>query len=124
MSPTQAYVGLDLETLDLLCETVLEGDLDQLDALIADYIADASRLIAEMDTTLASSDMATLHRLAHTLKSSSATFGARVFSSMCAQLQTSAKTSSAAQLAEQVEKIKREFPLMCAALEDAARRKR
>lgn len=52
------------------------GDVEVIKELIQSYLAEAPRLLAEAKAALAAGDTPTFQRAVHTLKSTSATFGA------------------------------------------------
>jgi HPt (histidine-containing phosphotransfer) domain-containing protein len=55
--------------------------------LIDTYVADAPNLLTAMRDALATGDSLALRRAAHTLKSNSATFGARRLADLCRRLE-------------------------------------
>ena len=59
--------------------------------LIDTYLEDSSNQVAQMTPMLTAGDWVTLRRIAHSMKSSSATFGAMVLSKMCEALEHNAK---------------------------------
>ena len=59
--------------------------------LIDTYLEDSSNQVAQMTPMLVAGDWVTLRRIAHSMKSSSATFGAMVLSKMCETLEHNAK---------------------------------
>ena len=52
------------------------GDVEVVKELVQSYLEEAPRLLAEARTALTAGDAPTLQRAVHTLKSTSATFGA------------------------------------------------
>jgi HPt (histidine-containing phosphotransfer) domain-containing protein len=84
--PSDAPV-LDRSVMAELRE-ILEGDLD---AIVAEYLRDAPRLVGEATAALAAGDSATLRRAAHSLKSTSAALGARALSWVCSKVEASAR---------------------------------
>ena len=64
-------------------------------ALLAEYISDAENLINQAQDAITRVDLTTLHRSAHTLKSTSATFGAVQVQDASHKLETLAQTNSA-----------------------------
>lgn len=73
MSPAGAAV--DEGILRALLED-MGGDVEVVKELIQSYLGEAPRLLAEAKQALAAKDAATVQRAVHTLKSTSATFGA------------------------------------------------
>lgn len=68
-----------------------EDDPNLLAELIAMFLADAPERIREVETSLASGDIKTLERAAHTLKSSSANIGAMILSAVCKRIEEFAR---------------------------------
>jgi HPt (histidine-containing phosphotransfer) domain-containing protein len=85
-----------------LLETV-GGDREFLAELIETYLADSPGLFAELRAAIAGDDAATARRAAHTLKSTSASFGANALASRCREIEASAAAGNLAGLDEQVE---------------------
>ncbi len=82
---------IDTETfasLQLVCDMGGEGTLA---ALITDFLADAQRMLDEMNAAVTQLDWETLERLTHTLKGTSAMFGARSLSSRFADIERFAR---------------------------------
>ncbi|HSX21016.1 MAG TPA: Hpt domain-containing protein [Gammaproteobacteria bacterium] len=74
---------LDREIIDMLRDAIGES----LDSIIDLYIQDVPNDIAAMQQALAKNDLQTVHRLAHSLKSSSANLGAMQASALAADLE-------------------------------------
>jgi len=68
------------------------GDMEVIKELIQSYLEEAPRLLAEDKTALAAKDAPTLQRAVHTLKSTSATFGAMELSEASKAIEAPAKT--------------------------------
>lgn len=86
--------------------------------LIDTFLMDSAKQIDELDSTLASGDFKTLHRMAHSLKSSSATFGAMYLSGLCQSLELSARDQCAdGTCASKVSAIRREHAIVVDALQ-------
>ena len=77
---------LDQAALDSLQEMV-GGDIEFYAEMIDTFLADAPSLVSEMHAAAQSSDLATLRRSAHTLKSNCRTFGALALSDLCQQIE-------------------------------------
>lgn len=69
----ESIVSIDI--LNEVAEMVGPDDPELLVELIDDYLTDTDALIAGMPSILASGDLVSLQRAAHSLKSTSATFG-------------------------------------------------
>jgi len=63
--------------------------------IVAEYISDAENLIKQAEDSITSGDTVTLHRAAHTLKSTSANLGADQVQSACRDLENLAKSNPA-----------------------------
>ncbi|HEU5314954.1 MAG TPA: response regulator [Chloroflexota bacterium] len=82
--------ALDLRALEDMREMV-GGDGPFLANLINAFLIDAAQQLAAMRGALAENDHPTLERAAHSLKSNSATFGARALSALCREVETAAR---------------------------------
>jgi HPt (histidine-containing phosphotransfer) domain-containing protein len=106
---------LDQAALDELLETV-GGDRGFLGELIETYLGDSPALFAQLIDGLASGDTIVVRRAAHTLKSTSATFGAARLTAMCRQIETAAGAGDLDGLAARTAAAQREFDDVAAAL--------
>jgi HPt (histidine-containing phosphotransfer) domain-containing protein len=71
--------------------------------LVETYLADSPALFAELRTAIAADDAATARRAAHTLKSTSASFGADGLAARCREIEAAAAAGNLVGLDEQVE---------------------
>ncbi len=87
---------LDREVLDAIVEMEQRGAPRLLARLIDTYVDSAARLVASVELALGSDDAAALRQAAHTLKSCSASLGAREFARLCADLEALARAEQLA----------------------------
>lgn len=99
---------LDTAALVDLLETVGD-DPEFLAELIDTYLADGPGLLAELRAGLSSGDGAAVRRAAHTLKSTSATFGATRLAALGREMEAAADTGDLAAVASRVETAETEF---------------
>jgi signal transduction histidine kinase/DNA-binding response OmpR family regulator/HPt (histidine-containing phosphotransfer) domain-containing protein len=95
---------LDPAALDNLL-SIVGGEFDYLVELIDSFLEDAPQLLAELNHSLEGRDIASVQRVAHSLKSNGADFGATRFSDLCRQLEMVGKSGTlngAVDLAAQV----------------------
>src|SRR6185437_3647908 len=78
---------LDTATLDDIRAIVGDEGADGLTGLIECFLDDAPRLIAAMHAALDAADAAALQSAAHTMKSTSALFGATALAGLCEALE-------------------------------------
>lgn len=83
--------AIDLSVFANLKESVGE---DFIDELTTTFLDDAPKLIAEMHRALTAGDAATLRRAAHSLKSSSASFGAARVAELAKSLEMAAQAGA------------------------------
>ena len=108
---------LQPNALDAIVEMIGLDDPEVIVDLLDTFLTDSQRQIEEMRQTFASGDFKTLHRAAHSMKSSSATFGALALSKLCQQLEQSAKDLCVdGTCAEQIDSVAAEHLLVVAAL--------
>jgi signal transduction histidine kinase/DNA-binding response OmpR family regulator/HPt (histidine-containing phosphotransfer) domain-containing protein len=103
LSPDKTELNRD--ALHNLLE-VLGGEFRYLVEVIDSFLEDAPKLLAELDKAVAKEDIDTVRRLAHSLKSNSADFGAEALNKLCAQLEErtrSGRLDGARELAAQIE---------------------
>jgi HPt (histidine-containing phosphotransfer) domain-containing protein len=99
---------LDRAALTVLLDTV-GGDREFLGELIETYLADSPALFVELHAGLASGDATAVRRAAHTLKSTSATFGATRLAEIAKEIETAAAAGDLTGLGPRVEAAQAEF---------------
>lgn len=82
---------LDREVLHDIVEMFGDEDPNAILDLIDTFLVESTKQYEEMRTALAAGDWVQLHRMAHSLKSSSATFGAMRLSQISAFIEKVAK---------------------------------
>ncbi len=84
--------AINFEVLDELI-AMLGNDLDFASGLVNDFLEDGAELIGNIRSAYEGGNAKELERAAHTLKSSSATFGATEASQLCKELEALGKNS-------------------------------
>jgi signal transduction histidine kinase/DNA-binding response OmpR family regulator/PAS domain-containing protein len=103
-APTADANVLDPAALENLL-SMLGGKFVNLETLIDSFLTDAPQLLAELHRFIAGGHAAGVRRIAHSLKSNGADFGATTFSQLCKELEILAKSGAldgAADLAAQI----------------------
>src|SRR5688500_17610419 len=93
------------------------GDSALLAELIDAFLDEAPGLLSAMQAALASGDVPSLRRAAHTLKSNSQTFGAIRLGNACQAIEERAAQSANEDISTLVELVLAEYPMVEAALE-------
>ena len=75
--------AIDPAALQAVVEMIGADEPAVIVDLIDTFLMDSAKQVEEMGQSLATGDIKTLHRAAHSMKSSSATFGAMQLSSLC-----------------------------------------
>ncbi|HEY8199541.1 MAG TPA: Hpt domain-containing protein [Candidatus Limnocylindrales bacterium] len=101
-----------------LLETV-GGDREFLAELVDTYLADSPCLFAELRAAIAADDAATARRAAHTLKSTSSSFGANGLAALCREIEAVAGAGELAGLEAQVDMAAASYVEVEAALRSA-----
>ncbi len=115
----QPAPAIDDEALELLVEMIGPDEPAAVLDLLDTFLEDSTRQIAEMQHAFAADDWANTHRIAHSMKSSSATFGALGLSKYCEALERSAKDNCGNTLcAEQLALVVDEHGRVVATLTD------
>jgi len=95
---------LDMTVYDELKETT---GSDFVDELVETYLDDAPKLLGELKSSMEAQDVEAFRRAAHSLKSSSATFGARGLSEMARELEMLAKENNLSEAATKLPALER-----------------
>jgi len=91
--PTSVEDVLDPEGLDRLLSN-LGGEFEYLVELIETFLEDAPHLIQELNQAVEGQNISEVHRLAHSLKSNGADYGATRFAGLCKELETAARSGN------------------------------
>ena len=102
---------VDAGALSVLLETI-GGDRIFLAELIETYLADSPGLIAQLRDGLAADDAPGVRRAAHTLKSTSATFGAMRLAAIAREIETAAADDDLTEAAARIDAAQAEFDLV------------
>jgi len=110
-------VTLDTDVLDNLCKLSKRSKPVVLRKLVDNFLTNSPKLLAEMRSSVENEQVSTLQRVAHTLKSSSASYGALYLADLCRILEASARAGDAPIGIQQVEQIEAEYDNVKRALE-------
>ena len=110
--------SIDPAALETLLETT-GGDPAFLAELIDSYVDDTPRLLAAIRHAVGAGDREELRRVAHTLKSNSATFGALALAALCRDLEERGKDGMLDDAAELVTQAEAEYSHVRQALQAA-----
>jgi HPt (histidine-containing phosphotransfer) domain-containing protein len=99
---------LDPAALAELAETT-GGDTEFLAELVDAYFSDSEELLGAMRSGLASGAAPEVRRAVHSLKSNSASFGARHLARLCQELEDRAKQGDLEDAADRVAAIEAEY---------------
>jgi CheY-like chemotaxis protein len=112
-----ALVTLDTEALDNLCKLSKRSKPVVLRKLVDNFLSNTPTLLADLKSAATRDDMPALQRAAHTLKSSSASYGAVRLAELCRILESAARTGEVQAGIQQVEEIEAEYGNVKIALE-------
>jgi two-component system, sensor histidine kinase len=96
---------IDTRVLNGLAGLQREGRPDIVNRVVTLFLESAPLLIKELESAVASGDLALLHRASHTLKSASANVGAAQLSARCESLEAAARTGNVTDLRSRVQAI-------------------
>ncbi len=107
MIPTEI---IDMSAFDQFVALWGSDATEIIQEIVGIFLDNAPQLLADMGTALDAGDMRELRRLAHTLKSNSATVGARSFSERCQALEDAARHGDIERAHWLLEQIDDAFP--------------
>ena len=117
MFDRQPAPPIDAEALELLVEMIGPDEPAAVLDLLDTYLGDSARQVNELQTAYTTGDLKNVHRIAHSMKSSSATFGALELSRYCERLEHSAKENCAdADCAQLLANVRDEYARVVVAL--------
>ena len=80
------------------------------------YLENSPKLVNDIEQAMQRRDSEALHFAAHTLKSSSATLGAKALAELCRQLEALGRQGGQQQAGRQVAELRQEHEAVCKAL--------
>ncbi len=89
------------------------GHPDPLGKLLARYLEDSRLLVDQLRHAVESNDPATLHSIAHRLKSSSAALGALTLAARCKELETLGRSHRVEGASDHFRHLERDFEAVC-----------
>jgi len=113
---------LDLAALRNL-QSMVGGEFEYLEELIDSFLEDAPKLIAELQRYVDEGDADGVRRIAHSLKSNGADFGATHFSELCKKLELSASTGNLNGVGKSMLMISNEYERVSTALSQIKRKR-
>lgn len=109
--------AIDADALQSLVEMIGADEPAAVLDLLDTYLHDSALQVQELDAAFAGKDYKTVHRMAHSMKSSSATFGALVLSRLCEDLERAAQRECAdGACAQRLAALHQEYARVVAAL--------
>ena len=117
MPDRQPAPPIDAESLELLVEMIGPDEPAAVLDLLDTYLGDSARQVEDLQAAHAAGDLKNVHRIAHSMKSSSATFGALELSKYCERLEHAAKENCLnADCARLLEDVRDEYARVVVAL--------
>ncbi|MBI3957860.1 MAG: Hpt domain-containing protein [Chloroflexi bacterium] len=115
-SPGSDFAPIDRSILHILEEDVADNDPDIMLEFINIYLHDSEEHIDEIAKQMGSKEYRKIEISAHSLKSSSATFGAMALSALSDQIEQLARARKSDGIAEILHSVRAEFARVKAAL--------
>lgn len=107
---------LDPQALARLRELDPDGQSKLLARVAQAFATSVARLLPQMKTAFEAGDVAAIHHVAHTLKSSSASIGAVRLSQLCADIEAMSRDGRVERLADAISTFESEITAVQAAL--------
>jgi CheY-like chemotaxis protein len=98
------------------------GNPDPLGKVLARYLEDSRQLVDQLRHAIESNDPATLHAVAHRLKSSSATLGALTVAARCKELEALGRSHRIEDASDQFRQLEQDFDAVCSVFEAALKK--
>jgi len=114
-------VTIDMKTLESMRPLQRQGQEDVVSRVLGLYLSTAPDMMKELLEAAEKGETVAVHRVAHSLKSSSAMVGALRLSEMCKRLEASARQATAGEGMETLREIEAEYGRVVAALESLRR---
>ena len=115
-APPDGGAVIDMKTLDSMRPLQRAGQPDVIPRVIGLYLSNAPSMMEELQTAVERGETATVYRLAHSLKSSSAMVGALRLSALCKTLEARARETKDGAVQEGLPEIEAEYARVVEAL--------
>ena len=112
---------IDLQAIEALRALSPDDGGEFLRELVAIYLQDTPKRLAELELALASGDAPTFTRAAHTIKGSSSNFGAGRVSKLAQEIELQGKSGNLTAAAGACDGLKAEYGLVAQALTQIVR---
>lgn len=110
---------IDGDALEAIIEIFGDDDMSAILDLLDTFLSESTKQVDDIHTSFAGGDWSKLHRMAHSLKSSSATFGANRLAQASAVLELAAKEQCIDQPCPNlIETVSREHQVACSILRE------
>jgi signal transduction histidine kinase/CheY-like chemotaxis protein len=114
--PPARLAAIDLQVLDNIRALQRKEAPALLGKVIQNYLSHSSRLLLALQEAVAQNDASSLQKVAHNLKSSSATLGAKTLAALCQELETMGRQHSLANAATVLSAATAEYEMVRVAL--------
>lgn len=108
-NPTTDYASIDYSIFHTLENDVADSDPEVMVELIDIFIHDSADRLDGIDKAIEQADYRKIEISAHSLRSSSATFGALILSDICFRMEQSARARQREGIVEALATIREEF---------------
>ncbi|MEP7284793.1 MAG: ATP-binding protein [Chloroflexota bacterium] len=113
---TMAFATLDSKTFNNLRKLYNQSDSRFMGRSIETFLDNSGKMLKALRSAVEHNELTEIYRLAHTLKSGSASYGAVRFSGMCKTLEGEAREGTFTDLFQQLEQIEIEYEKVALAL--------
>ncbi|HJY82501.1 MAG TPA: Hpt domain-containing protein, partial [Candidatus Binatia bacterium] len=114
--PPARFAAIDLQILDNIRALQRKEAPALLGKVIQNYLNQSPRLLLTLQEAVARNDASSLQKVAHNLKSSSATLGAKTLAALCQELETMGRQHSLTNAATVLSAATAEYEMVRAAL--------
>ena len=115
--PASAPPAVDMKVFQTLLHNFGNDSQEFLEELTGSYLDNSPQLLRTMIDACKADDRVALHRAAHTLKSNSATLGAKTLAELCRALERDSHSLAASDIAARLEQIQMEYAAVAAMLQ-------
>ena len=116
VAATDGDPPIDMKTLESMRPLQRAGQPDVIPRVIGLYLSNAPSMMEELQTAVERGETATVYRLAHSLKSSSAMVGALRLSALCKTLEAKAREAREGSVPDGLQEIEAEYARVVGAL--------
>ena len=110
---TKSVAIIDIDIFNELKQLFIDDDPEEFEEIIEDFLNNTHTVLAQIKQAIITQDRPTIRILAHTLKSTLASFGALSLTELCTAIEAKSNSDAFSALSFKVEKMQQQYQQLC-----------